>query len=177
MPASPIDDAERAAINAEYRRYIAACAPLQPGPYGCLIVIVVACLYFGLPSVLRFFGVASLPPPYGTVVTVIAVIAGVIGLLMSQIGSIGAKDPLSHAEQALAVLGDPALADPAARRGAAIALLFHGAVLRQRTAPPRFDFGAARARLGPALDYVCALESVLLAEGLLQKPVFTGAQP
>ena len=174
MPAGQIDDAERAAILAEYPRYVTACAPLQPGPYGCLIVIAVVCVYFGLPTVLRWFGVVALPPPYGAIVTVIAVVAGVIGLLMSQINTIASKDPLSHAEQALAALGNPALADAAARRGAAIALLFHGAVLRKLDDPRQFDFGAARTRLGAALEYVCAAEEVLLEAKLLQRPVFTG---
>ena len=154
------DDAERAAIVEEWRRRQEAWKPKESRGTGCLLVLAGLGLYF------LVVGVAPHERPEWLrnvmmAVMLLLIAAGALLMVVRRIP----YDPDELIESAIATLTGGA-ADAAARRQAAVALLFHYEDVQGPTSRTQFDAAQVRQRLGGVIGFVESVERVLREEKL-----------
>jgi len=148
------DTAERLAIVEEWKRQQAAWKPKQGYATGCLMMLAAAALYPTLPGVIKFISPALL----------------VLGFVVMQSRQLPG-DPREIADKAATLLASGG-GEPAARRTAAVSLLFHAWDQRGPTMSAGYDHAAIRDKLGAGLGHLQSVEQVLKDE-LKLAPVFT----
>lgn len=158
-----MDEAERAAIVAEWDRQVKEEVPPNVGPVGCAVAILAGVLLIVVPRVLS----AHL----AHLVAVPLVVVLVAGFLFSQFGGSGGRNVMrGRVERALLVLAGAG--DPDERRTAAVALLSNAYDTRGPALSGAYDRADIRERLGAALAEVIVVERVLRDERKIY-PVFT----
>lgn len=156
---------QRAAAVRDYDEAVAAPAVSDRGPLGCVIALLALGVLILLPWLVRTFSL-DLPRSAILVIAAIFVLLIVAGAVYSVFGgALTRGTAIGEAEAALAHLCDnyPS-ADAEADRRAAVRLLANAFISSGPTTVSGFDFDDAAARLGPALEFVKAVERVLRDE-------------
>ena len=163
---SPFDAAERTRILDEYRSIVAETLPENRRSVGCALLIFTLPILVLVPKVLpdRFAGIAL-------IVGALMAIAGALFLLFGASAHYRAVD-----ERAFGALDTLAnrfqQATPDERRRAALYALAYAFHSDGPTTRSVYDHAEQKARLGESLEYVQAVERVLLEAGV-SYPVFT----
>jgi hypothetical protein len=170
MPSAvEFDAAERAAIVAEYDRL--AAEPTRPNltSVGCVMVVLAVIVLLTFPR----FG-RSLPHAINVAVLALIALLAIAGILLNLFGGGGGYARASlRANEGLELLSKRfAASAPDTRRNAAVAMIFYAIYSDGPGSSSTYDFDKAREQLGPALEYVQAVERVLLAERK-PYPIFT----
>lgn len=164
---SDFDTAERLAIVEEWKRQKAAWKPKEYYGAGCLMLLGAVIVLFGMPQLNK---VIAMPQAVKLLGFALIPILGIGGYIVMQTRVIPG-DPRQIAGDAARLLAS-GTGDPAARRQAAVALLFHAWDQRGPTLSTGYDHAAARQEAGAGLEYLQAVEQVLKEE-LKIAPVFT----
>lgn len=160
-----IDASERKAILDEFDRLAA-----EPRPAGKVPVA----LGFGVAGLFLLIGVPRLLHPSGlaaTAVLVLSLVLLALSILLAAFGRNASGTWSARAEDAIAWLVAEYPGEPEERRRAAVAAIYY-AFLREGQGHT-YDFSAAAQQLGPALEYVQAVELVLREANRPVYPVFT----
>jgi hypothetical protein len=167
MTGMDFDAVEKAAVVAVWRTLTAEPPPANPRPYGCLTFLVAAALLVLLPQLPKWFGWA-LPQPFGQILFVILVIALVGGFFVGVFVGSGVYGRARYrASESLEWLAShPGLIDVALRRKHAVSLIANAVVSDGPTTVGTVDIAEAKVKLGTNLQYVVAVERVLVAENL-----------
>ncbi len=160
------DAEEEAAIIAELQRLRAEPPPVNPRPYGCLTFVVAAALLLLVPQLPKWFG-WNLPQPVVQILFWLLVVALAGGFLIGVfVGSGVYARALHRASESLEWLAShPGLTDPVARRHA-VTLIDSVIVSDGPTTSSTIDIDQAKKKLGANLQYVIAVERVLVAENI-----------
>ncbi|MBI4410366.1 MAG: hypothetical protein HY561_11700 [Gemmatimonadetes bacterium] len=167
---------ERAEIVAEWRRAAAERLPSDYSAVGCLLLLLAIALFFGVPWLVRKTGLEPVRP-VAIALIALAGLSAIGGLFLSFAGgSFLAGAVRRHVDESLTVLTQRFDAAGAAeRRSAAVRLLHHATYSGGPWVRDSYEPGDVRPKLGAALPYVLAVETVLREEVGLS-PVFT-AEP
>jgi hypothetical protein len=170
MPsATEFDAAERAAIVAQYD-WLAA-QPTRPNitSVGCVMVLLAIVILLTFPR----FG-RNLPRAINVAALVSIAVLAVAGVLIYFFGGGGGYARASlRANEGLELLSKYfATSNAEEKRSAAVAMIFYAIYSDGPGSTSTYDFDKAREQLGPALEYVQAVERVLLAERK-PYPIFT----
>ena len=167
MNENELDAAEKTAIVAEWRWLAAEPPPFNPRACGCLTFLLAGALLLLLPQLPKWIG-WTLPQPLGQILFVVLVIALAGGFFVGIfVGSGVYGRAYRRAHESVEWLAThPGLIDPAARRRHAVSLIFNVVVSDGPTTSATVDVNEARAKLGTNLQYVVAVERVLVAENL-----------
>lgn len=160
-----IDAGEREAILAEFDRLGAEPLPAGKGLVALLVGAAGLFLLIGVPRLLHPSGVAA------TAVLVLSFVLLALSILLAAFGRSASSTWSGRAEDAIAWLVAEYPGEPDERRRAAVGAIYY-AFLREGQVPT-YDFQAAAQQLGPALEYVQAVERLLREAKRPVRPVFT----
>jgi hypothetical protein len=167
-----LDNAERAAVLAEYDRVSQEKPPANVSSCGCLLAMGGGLVFFGLPALLSDRNVAAGAKRGVIVLVVVLLVAGIYTYFRG-------NRPLQHAvtrsEWATAELERFLVLAPEERRRAAVTLLWYGHYSGGPYTATTYKPEALRRRISDALAYVTEVEQLLVSERKLYR-VFTAAQ-
>lgn len=146
-------------------------APADPSSAGCVVAIVALLALVFMPVFLRAASPSSdLVLAVGVALAVLVVGGGLVGVFG---GGLPRGRLIAEVEEAIGELGEAFPdGDPRAMRKAAIRILDLYVVATGPTSMTTFDPEEVAERLGPALQYVVAVERTLLERGAIH-PCFT----
>jgi len=166
-----LSDSERLAVRETLRELREAPAPRNLSGVGCVIALPAFAVLLVFPVVGRWLDVGM------GVAKLVLILAGallVVGLLLwFTAGGFARGHVMAAAEAALRTLA-AGEEDRDVLLRAATLLLFNAYATYGPSTVEAFDFDATRARLGPRLELVVAVERLLLEDGAIY-PVFTAA--
>ena len=160
-----IDTSEREAILGEFDRVAAQPRPAGKGPVALLVAAAGLFFLIGLPRLLHPSGLAA------TGVLVLSLLLLALSILLAAFGRSASSTWSGRAEDAIAWLVAEYPGEADERRRAAVAAIYYAFLCEGQV--PTFDFSAAAQQLGPALEYVQAVERVLREANRPVHPVFT----
>ena len=162
-----MDDAERDAIVAEYRRIAAEWQPKDFQGTGCLMLLGAVVLFVAVP---KLIGWLHLPRMAGPVALGVIVLSAVAGFILMGTRRLQAS-PADLVRRAAAGLASGTL-EPAERRTQAVTIVFHAYDYRGPTMSSNYNPAEIATLLGDAKGYVVEVEQVLL-DDLKIHAVFT----
>ncbi len=156
---------QRAAVLRDYDDATAGPPISDRRPLSCVVALLALGLLVLFPWLVRTFS-PELPRPAVLAITAILVLLVLGGVVYSVFGgALMRGNAMGEAEEALAHLCESyPSADPDEDRRAAVRLLANAFISSGPTTVSGFDFDSAAARLGPALEFVKAVERVLRQE-------------
>mgnify|MGYP001767194385 CR=1 FL=1 len=168
QPGEPVfDDAERAAIVAEWNRHLAEPRPKSLKDHGLLLIVAAVVVGAAGPAV---------APALTGAARIVAGVFAVAGIGLRLFGDRGLRWSVARVDAALAFFRASGTGgDPADRRRHAVTLVLRSEYASGPGTSTVFEPAKVGAELGDALPYVRAVERVLRGE-VGASPVFTSGR-